>query len=126
MKPSESKRDLARGRTAWLVFGVPALAILISGWLNLAIPVVWPLAQIWMGGACLLNARRCGRVHCYLTGPFFLIMAAASLAHGLQVVPLGSRGWDWLGWLTLGGGLALSCIAEHMSGRYRQKEAAAR
>src|SRR5205809_7561377 len=26
----------------------------------------------FMGTVCLLNASRCGRIHCYLTGPFFI------------------------------------------------------
>jgi hypothetical protein len=32
-----------------------------------------------MGVACIVNALRCGRVHCYLTGPFFLLMAVIAL-----------------------------------------------
>ena len=47
----------------------------------------------WMGVACLLNARRCGRMRCHFTGPFFLAMAVASLLFSLGALPLGSEGW---------------------------------
>ena len=60
----------------------------------------WPIALVWMGTACLANARRCGRTHCYLTGPFFLVMAMAVLLHGYGLVPLGPHGWIWLGAVT--------------------------
>jgi hypothetical protein len=49
---------------------------------------------IWMGGACLMNARRCHRTHCRYTGPFFLAMAMAVLAYIMGLLPLGS--WPWL------------------------------
>jgi Ca2+/Na+ antiporter len=35
---------------------------------------VWIIALIWMGSACILNARRCGRTHCRYTGPYYLVM----------------------------------------------------
>ena len=38
--------------------------------------VVWTVALIWMGVACILNARRCGRTHCRYTGPYYLVMIA--------------------------------------------------
>ena len=49
-------------------------------------------ALAWMGAACLANARRCGRMHCFFTGPFFLAMAALALAVGLDIVSLGAAG----------------------------------
>jgi hypothetical protein len=56
--------------------------------------VVWIAMLIWMGGACVVNARRCRRTHCRYTGPFFLAMAMAVLAYILGLLPLGS--WPWL------------------------------
>ena len=32
-----------------------------------------------MGGACLVNAARCRRLHCYITGPYFLMLALSAL-----------------------------------------------
>ena len=51
----------------------------------------------WMGAACLHNARGCGRLHCYLTWPYFLLLALISLLYGVGVVPLGARPVDAVG-----------------------------
>jgi hypothetical protein len=32
---------------------------------------------MWMGTGCILNARRCHRLHCYISGPTFFLGAAA-------------------------------------------------
>ena len=45
--------------------------------------LVWAPSLAIGGVACLANARQCRRVHCYFTGPFFLLMAAVSLLHGV-------------------------------------------
>ncbi len=37
----------------------------------------------------MANALRCGRLHCYITGPFFVAMAIVTLLYGLGAVPLG-------------------------------------
>ena len=37
---------------------------------------VWAVVFAWMGAGCLLNARRCHRVHCYISGPVLLLGAA--------------------------------------------------
>jgi hypothetical protein len=79
-----------------------------------------------MGAGCLANALRCGRVHCYLTGPFFLLVAIVALLYGLGVVPLGADGWNILGLLALVGALALWFIPEVFFGRYRQGHVTAR
>jgi hypothetical protein len=42
-----------------------------------ATAVVWMISFIWMGTGCILNARRCRRLHCYLSGPAFFLGAAA-------------------------------------------------
>jgi hypothetical protein len=48
-------------------FGFPARTIAL----------VWMLSFVWMGTGCILNARRCHRLHCYISGPAFLLGAAA-------------------------------------------------
>ncbi len=72
-----------------------------------------------MGAACLLNASRCGRMHCYFTGPFFLAMVAASLLHGRDVVSFG--GWGWLGGVLLAGGVGLTYLPERIWGKYARR-----
>jgi hypothetical protein len=49
---------------------------------NLRLPVrelagVWCAAFVWMASGCILNAVRCHRLHCYISGPAFLGGAAA-------------------------------------------------
>ena len=113
------QRDWANvGRGQLAGWGLPVVAMIAAGGLELE-AVVWPAALAWMGGACLANARRCGRMHCFFTGPFFLAMAALALAVGLDVVSLGARGWDWIGGGTLAGAVLLYFVPERIWGRYR-------
>jgi hypothetical protein len=39
--------------------------------------LVWMVSFVWMGTGCILNARRCHRLHCYISGPAFFLGAAA-------------------------------------------------
>jgi hypothetical protein len=40
------------------------------------IALIWVILFVWMGAGCVLNARRCHRLHCYISGPAFLLGAA--------------------------------------------------
>jgi len=86
--------------------GIPGLAIL------------WVAVMTFMGAACLINARRCQRLHCYVTGPFFLLLALVALLFGLRVIDLGPRGWTHLSYVMLVGACVLTCIPEWLFGRY--------
>lgn len=59
--------------------------------------VIWIVALAWMGTACILNARRCGRTHCRFTGPYYLAMIIPVLALGSGVVSAGLYAWVALG-----------------------------
>ena len=55
-----------------LAWWIPLAAILAG--LLIPIPiraVAWTIALAWMGIACILNAKRCGRTHCRYTGPIW-------------------------------------------------------
>jgi len=73
-----------------------------------------------MGAACLINASRCGRVHCRFTGPFFILSALTSLGYGLGLLPFGPSGWRWIGLGTIIGAIALTWVPELFLGRYRR------
>ena len=95
----QSSRDWLRSpRTNLLAWWIPQAAMLAG--LIVTVPVrtvIWIIALIWMGTACILNARRCGRTHCRYTGPYYLAMIAPVL-----VLASGMVSADWYGWLVLG------------------------
>ncbi len=114
---------------AGAVFWFPAVVLITSGFLDISQAwrtVVWVVALTAMGVACVVNAIRCGRVHCYATGPFFLIMAVVSLFYGLGVAPLGKHGWNLISLTVIIGAIVLCCLPEAFLGRYRQGRASDR
>lgn len=50
-------------------------AVVGDHWVS-ARPLLWFTAFLVAGAACLANAARCGRRHCYFTGLLFLLAAA--------------------------------------------------
>ena len=84
-------------RSFTLVWGVPSGVILAAGFLGpTPRAIIWTVMLLWMGGACIANARRCQRTHCRFTGPFLILMAALVAAFATGVLPLGPYGWDIL------------------------------
>lgn len=122
--PACKSRDiLSSPWRALLLFWLPAIAIVVAGnsvFSNSVRTIVWTAALAIMGAACIVNALRCGRVHCYLTGPFFLLMAAITALYGAGVLPLGRHGWSYIGLAVLIGAVALCCLPEMLWGRYRR------
>jgi len=111
-------RDMVAGKLKPLLFwGLPSAALILASGFDVAF-VVWPPTLLWMGVACVVNAARSGRVHCYFTGPFFLVMAVFAVLLGWEFVPLGAAGWGWLAGITLVGGLTLAYLPELVLGRY--------
>lgn len=116
-----SCKDWARGRRALLIWWTPIALLMISAQIGgLYRDITWPLLLVFMGVACLLNARGSGRIHCYVTGPFFLILALMALLLGLGVFTLGANGWQILSAVLVIGGAALTCVPEWIFGRYRK------
>jgi hypothetical protein len=110
----------------WLtgaVFCLPVTVVVLTGNLdigNQGRAVAWAACLGVMATACLVNALRCGRVHCFFTGPFLILMALATLSYGFGLLPLGPSGWNWIGGVTVGGAVLLTCIPELLLGRYRR------
>lgn len=122
----KSRDILSSPWRACAVFWLPAIAIAVAGssgfgdgWRT----IIWTVALTIMGAACVANARGCGRVHCYMTGPFFLVMALVTLLYGFGFVPLGRNGWNLIGLTILVGGVALCCLPEIFFGKYRKRHA---
>ncbi len=115
-----SERDfLCKGRSAWLLWGAPWVAFAIGSGAPPGLKtVLWTTSLGFMGVACLVNASRCGRIHCFFTGPFFIVGAVASLGYGLGLLPLGPSGWKWIGDVTIVGAIVLTFVPELVLGRY--------
>jgi len=120
-------RDIFSGTWLCLVlFVVPAIGIAVTAGSDFGgglRTVVWTAALGIIGTACIANAVRCGRLHCYVTGPFFLALAVVTLLHGLGVVPLGRNGWSLIGLAILIGAIVLCCVPEMLFGKYRRGSA---
>jgi len=122
----ESRDILSSRRRVFVLYWLPAIAIVVAGapaisngWRT----VVWVVALAIMGAACIVNALRCGRVHCYITGPFFLLMALAALLYGLGILHFGGNGWNLLGLIGLIGTIAFWYLPEMFLGKYRKGRA---
>lgn len=120
----ESRDILSTPWLAFVVFWLPIVAIIVVGnsrFSNGSRTIVWTLALGTMGVGCVANALRCGRLHCYITGPFFLLMALVSLTYGLGVLPIGPHGWNIIGLAVLIGTIVSCCLLEAIWGKYRKR-----
>lgn len=68
--------------------------------------LMWAVALAWMGTGCTLNALRCGRRHCLISGP---VLWLGAITTGLVAVGLIS-GQNALG-ETVNGTLALAVLS---------------
>jgi hypothetical protein len=116
MTDSCQRNDLVNQRAAWVLWGIP-MALFVAGTFlgSLSRTLLWTPALLVAGAACLVNAARCQRLHCYLTGPLFLTAAVVTVLRGLDVVNLP---WTWIG-IAVPGGTALAHVPEWIVGKYR-------
>jgi hypothetical protein len=110
---------LRRPRTNLLAWWMPQAAMLAA--LFAPVPLrttIWVLALIWMGTACIVNARRCGRTHCRYTGPYYLAMAAPVLVLGTGFAAVDIYGWVALAGVILLGSKLIWWATERAWGRF--------
>lgn len=88
MEESEVARDLTCGGAGRWLFNVAWLAVAVGAFWEAALYWLWIPAFLAAGAGCLWNILRCGRVHCFLTGPLYVAAAAYLGAARLGVVPL--------------------------------------
>lgn len=86
--------DFAKGRATWLLWRAPmiplVLGIAYAPWRWPA----WSVGLLWIGLWCLVNAVRCGRVHCTFTGPLFLVVGVFSALNAVGWVAI-HPAWIW-------------------------------
>jgi hypothetical protein len=109
-----ASNDLVRSRAAWLLWCLPTAFIVVGMEWTSARTALWIPAFSIMGTACLLNARRCGRLHCHLTGPLFVLAALATALDAMGSVKLG-----WVAIASVAAaGTGLAFGVEHIRGLY--------
>jgi hypothetical protein len=114
-----SRDWLASKRANALAWWLPLAAIVSA--LTAPTPIraaVWIAALIWMGTACILNARRCRRTHCRYTGPYFIAMSAPVLLLAMGFVSGGFFAWTILGLIILVGTGMIWWASESALGRF--------
>lgn len=116
---ADGPRDvLASLPGALIAWGLPVA--MMAGVVGVLHPVriwVWVGALVWIGMACLWNARRCNRAQCSWTGPFVLRMTLPVLGYGYGLLRLGGDAWKWLGAAIGGGAWGIIALTER-GGRY--------
>ena len=122
-EPVTHPKDLAASLgSALLAWGIPSAVILATAMVDVGVlgrTMAWTGAMAWAGAACVFNAFRSGRLHCHITGPFFLLLAGAALVHGLGILSLGADGWRWIGLTFFVGGFLLVVLPDWIWGMYR-------
>jgi len=116
----ESRDWVSDSRTYAIVWGLPGVILIFGIFLDpITRTVMWTGALLWKGFACMANAARCGRTHCYFTGLFFLLVALMTMLQGSHIVDLGANGWIWLGLMIVAGGGSLWFFTERVWGKFR-------
>jgi hypothetical protein len=111
-----STNDLTGEKAAWLLWYLPIGLLFVGlGWERGRI-WLWVPALVVMGVACLVNAARCRRMHCYFTGPLYIFAAVYVVLSALGVVPLHPR---WFLLIVLGASCLVQCL-ELPLGKYRK------
>jgi hypothetical protein len=92
---ARSRKDwLGNARASLLAWWLPQAAIIAGPVVTVPVrTAVWVGALVWMGAACLFNARRSGRTHCWITGPYYIAMVGPVLTLGTGTVAAGLYAW---------------------------------
>jgi hypothetical protein len=83
---AQSRDWLRRPAGIILWWGIPIALGVSTNFLDLSLAqtaATWAAALAWMGTGCALNALRCGRRHCYVSGP---VLWLGGIAAGLVAI----------------------------------------
>ena len=109
--------DWACSGMGLLWWGLPVVALILGARWESARPWLWVPGFLLAGVACLANAASCKRVHCYFTGPVYLLAAAYVVLAGFHLLPMNPNVFlAAVVFLTL-----LAHAAEIPLGRYRKR-----
>ena len=124
MKDERSAFDWVANRKSYVVLWVlPKIAIVGAMFaLTTFGPAIWIAALVAMGAACLANSRRCGRVHCRYTGPYYLALTVPVLLFGAGILKPDAYVWLVLFVLSILGGHAITWVTETSQGPYESSQ----
>ena len=109
--------DLVSQKRGILVWCLPTVALFVGlAWRD-KFAWFWIPSFLIMGIGCLVNARRCSRLHCYFTGPVFVVAAIYVALAAANILPM-SPGTFLVTVLAIA---ILACLAEVPFGRYRKR-----
>jgi hypothetical protein len=112
MTVGHASRDwLASTSSNLLAWWLPHAGLLVGLVVPTPVRVV-----IWMGVACILNSKRCGRTHCRYTGPYYLAMIVPVLALGF--ISSGIYEWITLAVIIVGGSKLIWWVTERVWGKF--------
>lgn len=118
MTAVQASRDwLASTSSNLVAWWLPHAALFVS--LLAPVPsraIIWTIALVWMGVACIANNRRCGRTHCRYTGPYYLAMIAPVIV--LAVILSGIYQWIALGVVVVCGSKFIWWATERAWGKF--------
>jgi hypothetical protein len=110
------RNDLVERKISWVLWRVPLVAFVVGTFLQpLPRMLLWTPALLLAGGACVINATNCGRIHCFITGPLYLLAATLTVLGALEVV---SVPWALIAF-GVPAGTIIAYAAEQVLGKYR-------
>lgn len=121
--PNSNSRatDLARGARGYLLWAAPitliAAASALGGLRSLPLGEVWILliiGTVWFGLTCLVNALRCGRLHCWIDGIGLPLWAVVGVVASFGSVSVSLTTFTQVLW----GIVLLSFVLECVVGSY--------
>jgi hypothetical protein len=117
---AQPSADWAGNIRSWgLIWGLPRAVIIVGFFVDEPLrTVMWVISLGWMGTACLLNARRCGRTHCRFMGPYYLTMIIPVLILASGIASVGLYGWLALGAVIIFGSKIISWATERAWGKF--------
>lgn len=101
----------------WAIWGSALVMLILGGHFSGARTWLWFFGFLAAGAACVINAARCGRRHCYFTGPALLLGAGYMGLVGLHFVAMNEN----LVLNAVAGVAVLGCLMEHSLGRYAKR-----
>lgn len=112
--PERQPQDLTGRKWPQMVWLANYVALAAGWFLPTARPFLWSVGLAAAGVLCMVNAARCGRLHCHITGPLFLLGSLLTVLNASGVITVS---WTLLG-IAILAGVAIAYAPELIVGKY--------